>query len=52
MQNTPLVQTTLLDELELRQDEVLQQLDELNIRLEMLLRSLREFDRRPALPEA
>ena len=48
MQTFPVVQSTLLDELELRQNEVLQQLDELNVRLETLLCSLRDFDRSAA----
>jgi hypothetical protein len=50
MQTIPLGQSTLLDELELRQNEVLQQLDELNVRLETLLRSLREFDQPSVAP--
>jgi len=46
MQDINTTASTLIDELESRQNEVLQQLDELNVRIETLLASLREFDRR------
>ena len=49
MQKTEIAQSTLLDELELRQNEILQQLDDLNRRIEGLLAGLRDFDRSPVV---